>query len=90
MVRFYFQSAFAVLLLLLSAAGAVAGESAALDPTYSDAGADTCLGCHNSERMLVIFHTAHGQQADPASPMAGLQCEACHGGAARHADRRVA
>jgi DmsE family decaheme c-type cytochrome len=40
--------------------------------------------------MRVIFRTAHGQQADPESPMANLQCEACHGGGAEHSDRRLA
>jgi DmsE family decaheme c-type cytochrome len=54
----------------------------------SEAGADTCLGCHNSESMLVIFRTAHGQQADPDSPMASLQCEACHGAGGDHSDRK--
>lgn len=56
----------------------------------SAAGADTCLGCHNGESMRVIFRTPHGQRADPESPMASLQCEACHGGGRDHADRRQA
>ena len=54
----------------------------------SEAGADTCLGCHNSETMLVIFRTPHGQQADPASPMADQQCEACHGPGGEHSGKR--
>jgi DmsE family decaheme c-type cytochrome len=63
---------------------------AAADETqpYSEAGADTCLGCHNSPDMAVIFSTAHGQRADPDSPMANLQCEACHGPAGLHSGRR--
>ena len=55
----------------------------------SQGGADSCLGCHNSERMLVIFRTAHGQQADPDAPMASFQCEACHGPGGAHSDRRA-
>jgi DmsE family decaheme c-type cytochrome len=55
---------------------------------FSAAGADTCLGCHNSDAMLAIFRTAHGQQTDPAAPMAHLQCEACHGPGGEHAGRR--
>jgi DmsE family decaheme c-type cytochrome len=55
---------------------------------YSTAGADTCLVCHNSESMLDIFRTPHGQQADPAAPMAHLQCESCHGPGGEHSGRR--
>jgi len=75
-------------LLLMSVAPAAFAQSHVED--FSQAGADSCLGCHNSEQMLVIFRTAHGQQADPESPMASLQCEACHGAGADHADRRLA
>ena len=57
-------------------------------PAFSEAGADTCLGCHNSKPMLTIFRTAHGQQADPEAPMAHLQCEACHGPGGKHSGRR--
>lgn len=57
-------------------------------PEFSEGGADTCLTCHNDPTMQVIFRTPHGQQVDPESPMAQLQCEACHGPGARHADRR--
>lgn len=73
--------------LLFASPNLVAQDDAA-PPQLSDAGADTCLGCHNSPEMLVIFATAHGQQADPESPMANLQCESCHGAAGEHADRR--
>jgi DmsE family decaheme c-type cytochrome len=57
-------------------------------PAYSEEGADTCLGCHNDPAMQVIFRTPHGQQVDPESPMAQMQCEACHGPGGGHADRR--
>jgi DmsE family decaheme c-type cytochrome len=58
------------------------------DAVYTEAGADTCLSCHNGEAMLSIFRTAHGQQADPEAPMASLQCESCHGPGGEHADKR--
>jgi DmsE family decaheme c-type cytochrome len=76
----------ACLLALLAQGQATA--AAEENQPYSEAGADTCLGCHNSPDMLVIFGTAHGQQADPAAPMASLQCEACHGPAGLHTGRR--
>jgi len=55
---------------------------------FSEHGADTCLSCHNSPSMRVIFDTPHGQRADPESPMAQLQCEACHGPGGGHSGRR--
>ncbi|MGI9291208.1 MAG: DmsE family decaheme c-type cytochrome [Gammaproteobacteria bacterium] len=74
--------------LMLVSGSLVAGEHLAAGPDLTKAGADTCLGCHNDPSMQVIFRTPHGQQADPASPMAQLQCEACHGPGGEHADRR--
>ena len=59
-----------------------------VDASLTKGGADTCLGCHNDPSMQVIFRTPHGQQADPESPMAQLQCESCHGPGGDHADRR--
>jgi DmsE family decaheme c-type cytochrome len=55
---------------------------------YTEEGAQTCLSCHNSDKMLLIFRTAHGQTADANAPMAHLQCEACHGPGSAHSDRR--
>ena len=75
------------LLLMLTVRGWPSEELSAGE--LSPAGADTCLGCHNGENMRVIFRTPHGQRADPESPMASLQCEACHGPGADHADRRL-
>jgi len=79
--------------LLYSVVFAAGDEAADTLPTSAEAfsaeGADTCLDCHNGENMLVIFRTPHGQQADPASPMAQLQCENCHGPGAEHAGRRT-
>lgn len=57
-------------------------------PRFSAEGADTCLDCHNSERMLWLFRTPHGQRGDAASPMAHQQCETCHGPGGEHAGRR--
>lgn len=76
-----------IALALPVASAAAEGE---VPEGLSSAGADTCLGCHNSERMLIIFRTAHGQRADPDAPMASLQCETCHGAGGAHSDRRVA
>ncbi|HMB74426.1 MAG TPA: DmsE family decaheme c-type cytochrome [Gammaproteobacteria bacterium] len=56
---------------------------------FTEQGADTCLGCHNSASMLEIFRTPHGAATDPDSPMASLQCESCHGPGGQHADRRT-
>lgn len=64
--------------------------SAAPDPApaavsaieYSKKGADTCLKCHDEDSeypVLDIFKTKHATKADPRTPFAGLQCEACHG-----------
>lgn len=49
---------------------------------YSKKGADTCLKCHDEDSeypVANIFKTKHAMQADPRTPFAGLQCEACHG-----------
>ena len=73
-------------LMPISATGQEANTESAV---FSDAGATTCLGCHNAPEMLAIFRTPHGQQADPDSPMASAQCESCHGPAGEHSDRRI-
>ena len=74
-----------VIIVLLSSA-TLAQEAS--DPALSESGADTCLTCHNSQNMLAIFRTPHGQQADPDAPMASLQCESCHGPGGNHSGRR--
>lgn len=57
-------------------------------PGYSTQGADTCLACHDGEqKVTAIFATAHGSFSDPRSPMANLQCEACHGPGGAHIAR---
>ena len=53
-----------------------------VEPEYSKKGADTCLKCHDEDSeypVLDIFKTKHGVKADPRTPFATLQCEACHG-----------
>lgn len=52
---------------------------------YSKKGADDCMRCHKkTEGVADIFYTSHGRQEHPKSPMAGLQCEACHGPQGKH------
>lgn len=63
-------------------------KSTATASDYSNKGADTCLSCHNGERMQHIFRTAHGQGADPEAPFAYLQCESCHGPGSAHTGRQ--
>ncbi len=63
-------------------------EQRHVEAHYSDAGAETCLSCHNSPAMLDIFRTAHGMRADPDSPMASEQCESCHGAGGEHSNPR--
>lgn len=49
---------------------------------FTEKGADTCLRCHDEESefpVLSIFKTKHGVRADKRTPLAGLQCEDCHG-----------
>ena len=68
--------------------GKATEQSTALASDYSQKGADTCLSCHNGERMQHIFRTAHGQGADPNAPFAYLQCESCHGPGSAHTGRK--
>jgi len=49
---------------------------------------DACVGCHDEENaypVFPIFRTKHAVAADPRSPFAERQCEACHGPGATHA-----
>jgi DmsE family decaheme c-type cytochrome len=80
---------------LLPAISFAAEEAAKPEPAappaveYSKKGADTCLGCHDDEVTLAVFHGKHGQPAEPRSPFGKgqLQCEACHGPVGDHAKR---
>ncbi|WP_028772335.1 DmsE family decaheme c-type cytochrome [Shewanella waksmanii] len=52
---------------------------------YSPQGADSCLMCHRrSEKVMDLFKGVHGSMNSSKSPMAGLQCEACHGPMGNH------
>jgi DmsE family decaheme c-type cytochrome len=45
-------------------------------------GVETCIGCHDQNfepPIFPIFKTKHGVAADPRTPFANDQCEACHG-----------
>lgn len=53
--------------------------------SYSPKGADSCLMCHKkSEKVMDLFKGVHGAIDSSKSPMAGLQCEACHGPMGNH------
>lgn len=72
-----------------SAQAKPAAKPAAPDLTgkYTEEGADTCLGCHGDDaKVQLIFKTKHANRADKRTPFAGLQCEACHGPGAKHAE----
>ncbi|BDY04948.1 DmsE family decaheme c-type cytochrome [Ferrimonas sp. YFM] len=51
---------------------------------YSTKGADSCLMCHKkNDKVMALFDGVHGAMSGN-SPMAGLQCEACHGPQGKH------
>ncbi|WP_407644380.1 DmsE family decaheme c-type cytochrome [Ferrimonas aestuarii] len=50
---------------------------------YSKKGADGCLMCHKkNDKVMALFDGVHGNTQQ--GPMAGLQCEACHGPQGKH------
>jgi DmsE family decaheme c-type cytochrome len=52
---------------------------------YSSKGADSCLMCHKKDtKVMAIFSSTHGLLDNSKSPMAGLQCESCHGPLGKH------
>ncbi|TCN80768.1 DmsE family decaheme c-type cytochrome [Shewanella fodinae] len=52
---------------------------------YSPKGADSCLMCHKKDpKVMALFDSTHGRLDNSKSPMAGLQCEACHGPLGNH------
>jgi DmsE family decaheme c-type cytochrome len=56
---------------------------------YRDA--ETCIGCHDEQYeypIFPIFKTKHAVVADPRTPMANKQCEACHGPGGDHIHSR--
>ena len=53
-------------------------------------GADTCLKCHDEDNeypVFPMFKTKHAVAADPRTPFANEQCEACHGPGGKHEDK---
>ena len=84
-------------------ASAPAASAAAETPTpkkpqiprdqYTEKGADTCLECHNDVTpgysFTAIFKGPHAHRHDKRAPFGpgGLQCEACHGPGAQHAEK---
>jgi len=51
---------------------------------YSGEGAQACLECHESEKVMGIRETPHANFDDPKSPASREQCESCHGPSAIH------
>jgi predicted CXXCH cytochrome family protein len=51
---------------------------------YSGEGAQACLECHESEKVMGIRETPHANFDDPKSPASREQCESCHGPSATH------
>jgi DmsE family decaheme c-type cytochrome len=61
-----------------------------LNAPRSQKGADSCLKCHdesNDYPVMPIFKTRHATVADPRTPFANEQCEACHGPGGEHEKR---
>ena len=53
--------------------------------SYSRGGADTCLRCHSEPEVAdSLFQSPHADLSSPHSPLAELQCEACHGPQGKH------
>jgi DmsE family decaheme c-type cytochrome len=81
----------AALLMLLVVPGVVAAQAddEATAPEYSRKGADTCIACHDDQKVLAVFRTKHAVPEDAHSPFGHgqLQCEACHGPGGNHAAR---
>jgi len=80
-------AAFALLFVPLPMAAQTADDAA---PGYSRNGADTCLGCHQDDAVVIaVFRGKHGVPSDTRSPFGQgqLQCEACHGPGGAHAGR---
>ncbi|WP_298439185.1 DmsE family decaheme c-type cytochrome [uncultured Ferrimonas sp.] len=89
----------AILAIGLSAPAAAQGKWAEMDQAefeavldqkfaegkYSKKGADNCLMCHKkNDTVMALFDGVHGRTDSSTSPMAGLQCEACHGPMGKH------
>ena len=88
MYRHSFLRTYATLLLCCLLPLAANAESSAKETevAYSRKGADTCLRCHDDQKIIAIFQTSHGVPTDPRSPFGQgqMQCEACHGPGGEH------
>lgn len=59
--------------------------SAASHQEFADGGLETCLRCHETDRIEAIFETPHMKEGTSAkTPAAREQCESCHGPSASH------
>jgi DmsE family decaheme c-type cytochrome len=59
----------------------------AITAQFTGDGIDTCLLCHDVERMRLIADTPHGKKDDPHTPWSQHGCESCHGPGSLHATR---
>jgi len=50
----------------------------------SGQGAQACLACHESEKVMGILETPHAKIDDPRTPASQEQCESCHGPSGTH------
>jgi len=63
---------------------ALLAQAASAQQSYSGEGAQACLECHESEKVMGIRETPHAQFDNPRTPAAREQCESCHGPSATH------
>lgn len=95
-VKIYNKRALLWALTLLTSVVLVSGVSAqqpskgadpAITAQFTGDGIDTCLLCHDVERMRLISDTPHGKKSDPHTPWSQHGCESCHGPGSLHATR---
>lgn len=76
--------------LLLAALAVLAQETSSPEPAGAASakqGMDRCTECHDETEkhpVLAILKTPHGRSADPRTPFADEQCQACHGQSDEH------
>jgi len=72
-------------LALLFCAGAWASETpAAATAAYAAKGEQTCLKCHDDEKMASFLKGQHAVKGDSRTPFANHGCESCHGASPEH------
>jgi DmsE family decaheme c-type cytochrome len=74
------------LAITFCAAAASAAEEAApaTAPLYAAKGEQTCLKCHDDEKVGSVLKTPHGVKGDARTPAATYGCESCHGASPEH------